>query len=405
MIPLSSYSIFHIFLKMRTPRKILHVVHSLQVGGLENGLVNLLNRLDPDRFEQTVCCLTSMGKFAERVEVPTVKLIQLDIPATQFRFPLLRLAKIFRQLSPDVIHTRGWPTVDAVFAARLANIRHIVHGEHGREHADAEGQNWKRNQVRRLVGHIVDRYVIVCEFFRSWLNNSCKVRNERIVYIPNGVDTKKFSPLSPVSDGERFETKIEQRLLRQRLGLPADKLLLGTVGRLDPVKDLPTLFRGLKQITRKFANARLVIVGDGPIRPQLARIANELELCSSLLWLGERDDIPELLRCFDLFVQTSIFEGMSNTILEAMASGLPIVTTDTGGNPELVTGENGTLVPVGNVERLRDTLGRYLTDTELRKNHGLHSRARALKYFDLSLMAERYADMYEALGTESHTDG
>ena len=101
---------------MRTPRKILHVVHSLQVGGLENGLVNLLNRLDPDRFEQTVCCLTSMGKFAERVEVPTVKLIQLDIPATQFRFPLLRLAKIFRQLSPDVIHTRGWPTVDAVFA-------------------------------------------------------------------------------------------------------------------------------------------------------------------------------------------------------------------------------------------------------------------------------------------------
>src|SRR5215470_3205504 len=187
---------------MRTPTKILHVVHSLEVGGLENGLVNLLNCLDLKRFEQTVCCLTSAGKFAERIKTPNVEIIEFKMPAGQFRFPLLRLAKLFHRLSPNIVHTRGWPTIDAVFAARCAGVSHIIHGEHGREHSDVDGNNWKRNQIRRLVGHLVDRYVIVCDFFRSWLNKTCKVRNERIVYIPNGVDAKKFHPLELVSVGE-----------------------------------------------------------------------------------------------------------------------------------------------------------------------------------------------------------
>jgi sugar transferase (PEP-CTERM/EpsH1 system associated) len=389
---------------MRIPKKILHVVRSLEVGGLENGLVNLLNRLDPKRFKQIVCCLTSCGQLAERINAPDVELVELHIPATQFRFPLLRLAKLFREMSPDIVHTRGWSTVDAVFAARVARVNHIVHGEHGREHSDAKGANWKRNQIRRMVGHIVDRYVIVCDFFRSWLNKSCSVRNDRIVYIPNGVDTKKFSPLCSFSDGAGLQIEHARRLLRQQLGLPANSLLLGTVGRLDPVKDFPTLLKGFKQITREFSNTRLAIVGDGPMRSELAHLADELGLGSSVLWLGERNDIPELLRCFDLFVQTSVFEGMSNTILEAMATGLPIVTTNTGGNPELVTSQNGTLFEVGNVEELRATLERYLADAALRNKHGLNSHARAVRYFDLSLMAGRYAEMYESLGGDARSD-
>ena len=394
---------------MSAPTKVLHVVHSLQVGGLENGLVNLLNRLDAERFKQIVCCLTSSGKFAKRINVPGVDLIELNMPTTRFRFPLLRLARMFRQLSPDIVHTRGWPTVDAVFAARFAGIKYIIHGEHGREHSDADGTNWKRNQIRRLVGHAVDRYVIVCDFFRSWLNETCKVRNERIVYIPNGVDTKKFHPLDPVvveaSEPKEAEGAARKDL-RQQLGLPPDSLLVGTVGRLDPVKDFPTLIRGFQQIKHNFTNAQLVIVGDGPIRSDLARLSEELGLDRSLLWLGERGDIPELLRCFDLFVQTSIFEGMSNTILEAMASGLPIVATDTGGNPELVrTGENGTLVDVGDVGMLGDTLRRYLGDPALRRSHGSNSRVRAMNHFDLSLMAARYAEMYEALTGELQSHG
>jgi len=386
---------------MRAAKKILHVVHSLQVGGLENGLVNLLNRLDPERFKQTVCCLTSAGKFAERIRIPSVEIIELNMPAGQFRFPLVRLAKMFHRLSPNIVHTRGWPTVDAVFAARCARVSHLVHGEHGREHSDIDGNNWKRNQVRRLVGHVVDRYVIVCDFFRLWLNEMCRVKNERIVYIPNGVDTEKFRPLDCGSVLKARPSELRERF-RCQLGFPPDTLLIGTVGRLDPVKDFPTLMKGFRQIKDSFSGAKLVIVGDGPVRSNLSRLGEELGLDSSLIWLGERNDIPELLRSFDIFVQTSIFEGMSNTILEAMASSLPIIATDTGGNPEVVSnGENGILVPVGGVTELSVALQKYLSDPVLRYKHGSNSRRRAIDCFDLSLMAARYAELYENLAGDS----
>jgi sugar transferase (PEP-CTERM/EpsH1 system associated) len=295
--------------------------------------------------------------------------------------------------------------VDAVFAARFAGVKHIIHGEHGREHSDVKGNNWKRNQIRRLVGHVVDRYVIVCDFFRSWLNEMCRVKNERIVYIPNGVDTEAFRPLGCDSALEAEPSELGKRF-RCQLGLPPDTLLIGTVGRLDPVKDFPTLMKGFSQIKDGFPLAKLVIVGDGSVRSNLSRLGKELGLDSSLIWLGERNDIPELLRCFDIFVQTSIFEGMSNTILEAMASGLPIVATDTGGNPEVVSnGENGVLVPVGGVRELSVALQRYLSDPMLRKKHGSNSRARSVDCFDLSLMAARYAAMYETLASDSSSYG
>ncbi len=386
---------------MGSPKRIVHVVHSLHVGGLENGLVNLLNRLDPERFRQTVCCLTSAGKLAERIKVPGVEIMELNVPVGQFRFPLLRLTKMFHRLSPNIVHTRGWPTVDAVFAARCAGVSYLVHGEHGREHSDVEGKNWKRNQIRRLVGHVVDRYVIVCDFFRLWLNEMCRVKNERIVYIPNGVDTEKFRPLDSGSALEARPSDMRKRL-RSQLGLPPNPVLVGTVGRLDPVKDFPTLMKGFRQIKDHFSGAKLVIVGDGPVRSNLSHLGEELGLDSSLIWLGERNDIPELLRSFDIFVQTSIFEGMSNTILEAMASSLPIIATDTGGNPEVVSnGENGILVPVGGVTELSVALQKYLSDPVLRYKHGSNSRRRAIDCFDLSLMAARYAEMYENLAGAS----
>src|SRR5688572_33451337 len=97
-------------------KRILHVVHSLEVGGLENGLVNLINRLDAGRFEHSVCCLTKSGKFADRIASPGVKIFELNLPAGHFRFPMLRLARLFRELSPHIIHSRGWATVDATFA-------------------------------------------------------------------------------------------------------------------------------------------------------------------------------------------------------------------------------------------------------------------------------------------------
>jgi sugar transferase (PEP-CTERM/EpsH1 system associated) len=388
---------------MGRKKTIVHVVHSLDVGGLENGLVNLLNQLDCDRFKHVVCCLARAGRFAERIQSSNVEVVELNIPTTGFRLPWLRLAKHFRALGADVVHTRGWPTIDATFAAKFAGISHIIHGEHGREYSDPNGTNWKRNQIRQVVGKLVDRYVIVCKFFREWLSQSCRIQENKIVYIPNGVDTRSFHPLdiNRCTNDENETFGVQQRRLRQKLGLPSHVLLVGTVGRLDPVKDIPTVMNAFKNIRPIAPAAKLVVVGDGPMRARLVDLAQSIGLDTSVIWLGERRDIPDILRCLDVFVQASIFEGMSNTILEAMSSGLPIIATATGGNPELVeAGTNGALISVADVEGLSECLRRYVVDEALRKDHGAASRKRVSTEFDLSLMVARYSELYDLLACD-----
>jgi len=396
--------------------KIFHVVYSLGVGGLENGVVNVINRLDPDRFTHTVCCLTRSGNFARRIGREKVEILELGFDPNSFRFPLVTLSRLFRRHAPHVVHTRGWGAIDAVFAARLAGVPKVIHGEHGREWNDKDGTNWKRNQIRRLVGLLVDRYVVVCHFFREWLRETCKVHDDKSLHIPDGVDTTMFYPLVRTGEkglrhewegkGNRSSLLSPQhsalssdiKALRESLGLPAGGTLLGTVGRLDPVKDLTTLLRGFAVARARFPEARLALVGDGPLRRELTNLASDLGISPAVCWLGERENIPSLLRCFDLFVQTSLFEGMSNTILEAMATGLPIIPTQAGGNGELVADEeNGALIQVGDIAALGRSLEIYLEKPELRRLHGSRSREKIVQQFDLSLMASRYATLYETV--------
>ncbi|HWP59903.1 MAG TPA: glycosyltransferase [Candidatus Acidoferrales bacterium] len=384
--------------------KIVHVVHSLEIGGLENGVVNLVNRLDPQVFKHVICCLSRSGKLAARIP-QDVKIVELNLPTQQFRLPLIALARVFRRLRPDLVHTRGWGTIDAVFAAKLARIPLVVHGEHGRDWKDVSGSAWKRNRVRWLAGRIIDRYVVVCRFFRDWLQAACRIKADKIVCIPNGVDTARFFPVGQDgtigANGAAGPGAETRGSLREKIGLPREGTLFGSVGRLDPVKDFPTLLRGFAEIEKRFPETRLAIAGDGPLRGELARLTRSLNLEGRVFWLGERQDVPAILRCLDVFVQASLFEGMSNTILEAMATGLPIVATDTGGNGELVADkENGWLVPVGRPSALARAMESYLADPKLRSHHGARSRARALEEFALPVMAERYAGLYQRLWGE-----
>ena len=391
---------------MTKPLRIAHVVHSLELGGLENGVVNLLNKLNSAQFDHTLICLTRAGTFVERIQNKDVTLIELGGSAQRFRFPLVKLAGLFRQIEADIVHTRGWGAVDAVFAAKAAGVPAIIHGEHGREWTDTRGRNWKRNQIRLIIGRLVKRYVIVSDFFRPWLTNECRVKADKIVYIPNGVDIQRFHPLEEIApDGvTNFDVRSPSvQDLRRRLRLPPEGVLIGSVGRLDPVKDLPTLLDSFAALLPEFPESHLALVGDGPLRGQLEDQAKRLGIDHAVSWLGRRDDVPALLQCFDIFVQSSLFEGMSNTILEAMATGLPIIASDTGGNSDLVaSGRNGLLFPVGDVSSLTGSIRHYLSDTVSRKIHALESRRRALSQFRMSLMADRYADLYlKSAGTSA----
>ena len=404
--------------------KIVHVVHSLNVGGLENGLVNLLNHLD-EQFSHTILCLSKAGPMAQRIKNREVAIIEMGLPTDRFRFPLVSLARLFRQISPDIVHTRGWSSIDAISAARIACVPHVIHAEHGWEATDPEGQSAKRKLVRKCLSPLVDRFVTVSEDLKRWLTGTVGIAERKVVRIHNGVDTQKFAPLwdaqSAMCIGHRAESGEQKEMpgdgrretefgsqslvvghrssaifsLRRTLRLPDDAVVIGTVGRLDPVKDHKTLLQAFAQLARRNPSVRLVIAGEGPMRGDMETQIRELKIGDQVQMLGERQDVSEVLKAFDVFTLTSIAEGISNTILEAMASGLPIVATRVGGNPELVEhGASGHLIPAQNVSALESALLAYVTSPDLRGSHGAAARQKAVDEFSLERMAEQYAELY-----------
>jgi sugar transferase (PEP-CTERM/EpsH1 system associated) len=369
---------------MSKPINIVHVVHALDVGGLENGLVNILNHLD-DRFAHTIMCLSQSGRMAERIKNPHVKIIEMHLPKDRFRFPVIRLARAFQSIAPDIVHTRGWATVDAICAARVAGVPFVIHGEHGREAGDPNGRNRKRNIVRKCLSALVNRFVTVSDDLKFWMVETVGISESKVTTIHNGVDTRRFSP------GERSAS-------RRSLGLDDSIFTIGTVGRLDPVKDHKSMLQAFLPIARSTQPACLIIAGDGPMRPAIESLSSELGISENVRLLGERHDIPQIFKACDVFTLTSIAEGISNTILEAMASALPVVATRVGGNPELVDdGVNAHLVSARDVAGLTAAYESYLHDPELRSQHGRNARARAEQKFSLERMASRYAQLYQAL--------
>lgn len=362
---------------------IAHVVNSLETGGLENGVVNLVN-VAGDHFRHTVVCMTREGAFGKRVD-PAVGIVTIGKRPGKDLRAFWRLVLLLRRLKPAVVHSRNWATFDAVLAARIARTPAVVHGEHGRDITDPNGENPRRRRIRRACAPLVDRFVVVSRDLQRWLVEDVRLPARKVITIQNGVDVSRFGI------GSSAEA-------RQRLGISGDRLVIGTVGRLDPVKDQAGLIEAFSRLRGKHSEALLVIVGDGPCRERLAELTARLGLQDRVLLLGERRDIPEILMALDVFVLPSVAEGMSNTVLEAMASGLPVVATRVGGSPELVEeGLTGRLVAPLDPTALAGAIDGYLEDTHLRVLHGKASRQRAVEHFDLHRMARAYADLYTSV--------
>jgi sugar transferase (PEP-CTERM/EpsH1 system associated) len=367
------------------PIKIVHIVHALDVGGLENGLVNVINNLDPARFSHSIVCLIRSGAIAKRITRNDVEIRELGLDPSRFKFPIMPLVKIFREIRPDIVHTRAWGTVDAIMAARLAGVPRVIHGEHGRDVADPEGKNRKRNVVRKCLSPMVDRFMTVSDDLQRWLTEMVGISAYKVVRIHNGVDTEKFS-------------REGRAAARRRLGLDDACVAIGIVGRLDPVKDHQSLLRAFAAAAQGFPLARLIVVGDGVMRQAIEAQIEELRISDRVQMLGERQDVPDILKALDCFTLTSVAEGISNTILEAMATGLPVVATRVGGNPELVQhGLTGQLVAPGDVRALAQAFETYLNDSELRLRDGKAARERTEKHFSLARMAANYTEFYSSV--------
>jgi len=339
------------------------------MGGLEKLLVEFARHTDRGSFQLHFFSLGSRGLLADEIESCGWPVTALDEPAG-FRprlFP--RLARLFHRYQIDVVHTHDErPHIYGASAARLAWVPRVIHTRHrGQNLAVSHRQALLLNVVSRLT----DRFVCVSlDSARLAARQGIGVRKACV--IRNGIDTTRFTVSRTQVDGP-----------------------VVTVARLSPEKDIETLIRAIALAGEKSPGIHLEIAGDGPCLPDLRRVTAELGQEERVRFLGQVRDIPGLLARTGLFVLPSRTEGISLTLLEAMASGLPVVTTRVGGNPEVVAeGETGLLVPPGDPPALADALERLWEDAAARQRLGRAGRARVVQQFDIRHMVAEYEDLY-----------
>ncbi len=358
--------------------RILNVVHSMDIGGMENGLVNIINRSDSSLFQHDICCMSRDGRLAKRIVRDDCNIFSLNKKEGFDVFLFYKIWKIINEKKYDIIHTRNWSAFDAIVPGRFSKGSKIVHSEHG---TGFSGQIRRRIIARRILDGFISGYVTVSKSLQNWMCNSVGIKSGKIQIIPNGVDTDRFSP-----GLERKETLLH---------IPSQSCVIGYVGRLDRIKNIPALIHAFSGLLNDFKKLYMVIVGDGPQEKPLKRMVADLNLLDKVHFTGSKDDVVPYLRSVDVFVLPSELEGMSNTILEAMAVGLPVVAFKVGGNPEIVEHrKTGFLVDEKTPEALSDGIAFYLKNPHLIREHGNGGLRRAFARFSLSKMVKEYEMLY-----------
>ncbi|MDR1853404.1 MAG: TIGR03088 family PEP-CTERM/XrtA system glycosyltransferase [Azoarcus sp.] len=373
-----------------TPRlRVLHVVHGFGIGGLENMLVQLINRLPADEFEHVVLALTTIGASRARVSRPDVRFVALDKPLGHAWRLYPRILRLLRELRPDVAHTCNLAALEIAPLLRLAGVARYVHAEHGWEMADRAGDNARARWLRRLYRWFPHQQVAVSAEIRDYLLHEIGVPAAKVTLIPNGVDLDAFAPRrvgeALVVPGCPFE--------------PGRHWLVGTVGRLAAEKNQASLVRAFARAVKsgapRAADMRLALVGEGALRDELEALLRR-EGVRELAWLaGGRDDVAAILRALDCFALPSWVEGTSCTLQEAMATGLPVVATAVGGTPQLVRdGDDGLLVPPDDDAALAAALLACAADPDRAKAMGARARERMRCDFDIAVAIERYRALF-----------
>ena len=381
---------------MSLPPKVVHIIYALGTGGLENGLVNIINRTPADRYRHVIICLTDATDFAKRITAPDVEVIQLHKKPGQDWGLYFRLLKTLFSLRPDIVHTRNLASLEMqALTLFLPGVKR-VHGEHGRDIQDLDGTNKKYNALRKFLRLFIHQYIAVSKDLELWLRDTINVPQQKLRQIYNGVDSEKFHP----------GTLDVKNVLRGQIippgFLPDNSIIVGSVGRIAEVKNHKFLVDGVKNLIDNRSelknNLRLVLVGDGPLYDSLQTHIAEQGL-SDLVWMtGDRDDIPQLMQLMDIFVLPSLAEGISNTVLEAMATKLPVIATNVGGNPELISeGGNGCLVTVGDVQGLAAAIGKLVDHSDDRTLMGQNGLNRVCSTFNWPKTVNEYLNVYDDL--------
>ncbi len=360
------------------PPLIVHIVYRFDIGGLESVLVNMINTMPRNAYRHTIISLTESSEFERRIERDDVEVICLHKKAGNDFKIHLKIWQLLRQLKPSIVHSYNIATLEYQVIAFLAGVKQRLHAEHGRDIYDLKGDNKKYQYLRRLINPFISKWVAVSKELHDWLIETVQLPNQKVQLIYNGIDLA---------------------LYQQKPRKKNHDFMMGTVGRLAAVKDQLTLIKAVEQLIQQYPalknSVKLILVGDGELYDDLNQSIIAADLQDNVELLGARNDVAAILQTFDVFVLPSLAEGIPLTILEAMATALPVITTNVGGNPELITeNSNGFLIEPKDIDVLVRQLKYYYDFPERIKQHGLQGRKIVEERFSVEAMTKQYLQLY-----------
>jgi len=364
---------------------VMHLLYRLDFGGLETILAECVNRMPAERYRHVIVCLADYTKFSEKITRPGVAIIALHKPPGLGLGAHWKFWKLVRELHPAILHTYNISAVEYAFTAAMAGVPICVHAEHGRDLSDLHGKNRKHNLLRRWMTPFIDCFIPVSQDLRQWLGETVGVPADKNLVINNGVDTSRFQPRGPQPEAASRK-----------------EFVIGTVGRIQNIKNHKGLVLAFLRLLELLPTHReqlvLTIAGDGPLMADLQAQVATCGAADRIRLLGARSDIAELMTGFDVFILPSFNEGTPITLLEAMASGLPVIASRVGGIPDVVQDhQSGVLVSPTDHEAMAAALAGYFDDRQLARTHGAAGREIIQKNYSIDAMIKNYTALYDAL--------
>lgn len=361
---------------------VLQLVEGFGWGGAEKKLLELVKCMDRSKFNTVICSLGLVEHIRDEFENIGVKVYTIGRKKRIDVSLIPRVARLMKDQQIDVVmSTLFYADVLGPLAGRLARVKAIFSWET----ISAPEWLYKRRLYPYLFAiRFCDRVIAVSQATAQFLKEKRKVAPEKIMVIPYGVDLQKYR------NGDNSD-------IRQRLQLGQDELVVGVVGRLHPQKGHRYLIQAAEKIVTEIPNVKFVFAGDGDLRGELEAQIRSQGLENNFRILGYRDDIPEVMRAFDIFTLPSLYEGLPNVVLEAMACGKPVIATAVDGTVEaVVDGKTGLLVQPADVDALRRSLITLLRDRELAQRMGKNGRLRVETQFSLEKQVQRFEQLYES---------
>lgn len=368
-------------IKMKRPLKVLHVVIGLNMGGIQEFVLNLFTYIDKKKYTPIACVIEKTGVIGKEIEIAGYEVIVLHLK----RKPIKTIISLFRLIKSkkiDIIHAASYhPSLYARIAGFLAGVKVIVSHEHGLYMK----KRIQRVFLNKILSLITDKFIAVSETMAAQIENWYRYPKYKIDIIYNGVDTNRFKPSK------------SKTLSKKQLGLNPNKLIIGMICRLDPDKGHQFFLEAIKMLYKKY-DIQWVIVGDGPevYKQQIKEMAQKLGIKDYVEFLGMRRDVPDLLRAFDCYILPTLREGFPISVLEAMSSGCAVIVSDFPSNLELVVNEKtGLIFPMKNSEELKNKIETLINNEKFRLELGKRARSIALKKFNLKLNVNKIESLYE----------